>query len=349
MLKHTNTPAVPKDIHLRNHLLAAEHLAKHYVASGKGLLGQKTYVKAVDDVSLYIDKGETLGIVGESGCGKTTLGKLILRLLEPTSGEVYFNGIKLSALNNKELRSLRKQMSVIYQDPYSSLNPRMNIGDVIGEPLFIQEGLRGAEKIKRVYDALEAVGLPRSSIKKYPHEFSGGQRQRIGIARALILAPQLVVCDEAVSALDVATQSQIINLLMDLQDQFGQAYLFISHGLSVVKHMSQRIIVMYLGKIVELASSEELYRNPLHPYTKALFSAIPIPDPGAKRNRILLQGDIPSPINIPEGCPFHMRCPVARSECRAIKPELCETFAGSGHMVACHRVFESNTVRESKG
>lgn len=319
-------------------LLIAKNLIKYYPIRSKSLFGEKKFVKAVDDVSIFIKRRETLGIVGESGCGKTTLGKLLLRLLMPTSGKVYFEGTDIYALNKKEMRKIRHEMSLIYQDPFSSLNPRMNVGDIIGEPLYIQKGIKGDEKLKEVYKLLDVVGMPQSCVKKHPHEFSGGQRQRIGIARALIMRPKLIVCDEAVSALDVATQSQIINLLMDIQEQFGQAYAFIAHGLSVVKHISNRIAVMYLGKVVEIGGSDEIYKNPLHPYTQALFSVIPLPDPRIERKPILLEGDIPSPVDPPKGCRFHTRCHVAIPKCSITEPVFCETKLGSNHFVACHRI-----------
>lgn len=315
-------------------LVEVRNLSKYYPLKGKPLSREKPVLRAVDDVSFTVRRGETLGLVGESGSGKSTLGKLILRLLKPTRGEVLYEGRNLMALSGRELRELRKQMQIIYQDPYSSLNPKMRVGEIIGEPLKIHKLAGGEERKRRVHELLEVVGLTKDCYDRYPHEFSGGQRQRIGIARALSLRPGFIVCDEAVSALDVSTQSQILNLLNEIQQQFGLTYLFIAHGLSVVKQMSDRVAVMYLGQIVELAGSEELYRNPLHPYTQALFSAIPVPDPDVSRERIILQGEIPSPANPPQGCRFHTRCRFATAECRQVPPKLREI--GNGHLVSCH-------------
>ena len=314
-------------------LLEARELVKHFPVKTSALFAPKRYVKAVDGVTFTVHENETLGLVGESGCGKTTLGKMLLRLIEPTAGQVRFEGEDVLRTSSQQLRKMRRRMQIIYQDPFSSLNPRMNVGDIIGEPLYVQDSINGQEKLQRVYELLDVVGLPRASVKKYPHEFSGGQRQRIGIARALILRPKLIVCDEAVSALDVATQSQIINLVEDLQKQFGQAYVFIAHGLSVVKHISDRVAVMYLGKIVELAKSDTLYAHPLHPYTQALFSAAPIPDPTVEKQRILLEGDVPSPMNPPSGCRFHTRCRMAMPLCSESEPPFCEVRPG--HFAAC--------------
>lgn len=293
-------------------------------------------VKAVDGISFEIKKGETLGLVGESGCGKSTLGRTIIRLLEKTAGNVYFEDKDLYKANKKELRDLRTQMQIIFQDPYSSLNPRLNVGQIVGESLLDHELCPKSEVQDRVVEAITKCGLAPYHIRRYPHEFSGGQRQRIGIARALILNPKFVVCDEPVSALDVSIQAQIINLLSELQQQMGLTYLFISHDLSVVKHISHRVGVMYLGTMVELANKNELYSNPLHPYTKALMSAVPIPDPTLKRNRIILQGDIPSPANPPKGCKFHTRCPYKMDICCEKDPEYKDV--GGGHFVACHLI-----------
>ncbi len=302
------------------------------------------WVKAVDDVDMFIPEGETLGLVGESGCGKTTTGRTILRLLEPTAGEVLFRSKRLgrvvdvAKIGKKELKLLRREMQIIFQDPYSSLNPRMTVGDIVGEPLIVHRMAKGKEKEEKVKELLQAVGLKPEHMRRYPHEFSGGQRQRIGIARALALNPQLIVCDEPVSALDVSIQAQVLNLLEDLQEQFHLTYLFIAHDLSVVKHISDRVAVMYLGKIVELAETEELFTHPLHPYTEALLSAVPVPDPDYEAERIILQGDVPSPVNPPSGCYFHPRCPYAQSICSEQPPEFHDF--GGAHFAACHRAGE---------
>lgn len=317
-------------------LLVVENLKKYFPAkqsiTGKVL----SSVQAVDDVSFVIRKGETLGLVGESGCGKTTVGRLLLRLIEPTQGRIIFNGTDLATLPSAKLRRLRREMQIIFQDPYASLNPRMNIAQIISEPL-IRHGLaKGKECREKVAELLSLVGLDPAYSKRYPHEFSGGQRQRIGIARALATRPQLIVCDEPVSALDVSIQSQVLNLLKDLQSEFQLTYLFIAHGLNVVKHVSDRVGVMYLGKMVELAEGDELYNNPQHPYTQALLSAIPEPDPTQKSERIILTGDVPSPINPPSGCRFHTRCPKAMPECSQKEPVFQED--ANHHWVACHLV-----------
>ncbi len=298
------------------------------------------WVKAVDDVSLFVCDGETLGLVGESGCGKTTCGRTILRLIEPTGGRVLFHAkrmdrvVDVASLSKREMKSLRREMQIIFQDPYSSLNPRMTVGDIVGEPLIVHHVSRGREKEDRVRELLQAVGLKGDHMRRYPHEFSGGQRQRIGIARALALDPRLIICDEPVSALDVSIQAQVLNLLEDLQEEFQLTYLFIAHDLSVVKHISDRVAVMYLGKIVELAATEDMFAKPLHPYTEALLSAVPVPDPDYEAERILLQGDVPSPVNPPGGCYFHPRCSYAKPLCSEKSPEFRDL--GGLHFSACH-------------
>ncbi len=317
-------------------LLRVNNLVKHFPIKG-GIFGRVAEkVHAVDGVSFELNAGETLGVVGESGCGKSTTGRCILRLIEPTSGEVWFDGKNVTALGKAELRAMARDMQIIFQDPYASLNPRMTVGSIIGEALTIHKLTKSAREYEdRIVDLLETVGLNADHMRRYPHEFSGGQRQRIGIARALAVTPKLIVCDEAVSALDVSIQAQVINLLEDLQEKFNLTYLFIAHDLSVVEHISQRVAVMYLGRIVEIASSHDLYSNPLHPYTEALLSAVPIPDPTIKRKRIMLQGDVPSPIKPPSGCHFHTRCPIAQQPlCSSESPPLKR--AGDGHWVACH-------------
>jgi oligopeptide transport system ATP-binding protein len=307
---------------------------KKYFPKKKGLFGGKqTYVKAVDDVSFTIHKGETLGLVGESGCGKSTTGRMLMKLLDPTEGQIVFEGKEISGLNDNQIRELRKEFQMVFQDPYASLNPRMKVGEIIAEPLIVH-GYPKEEREARVQHLLEVVGLSAYHADRYPHEFSGGQRQRVGIARALAVNPKLIIADEPVSALDVSIQSQILNLLKDLQEEFQLTYLFIAHDLSVVEHISDRVGVMYLGKIVELTDKETLYREPLHPYTKALLSAVPVPNPRLKRDRIILKGDIPSPSNPPSGCTFHTRCPFAKEECKQKVPKLKEI--SNGHYVSCH-------------
>ena len=317
-------------------LLEVRDLCTHFPVR-RGLLGRTIgSVRAVDGISFTLGRGKTLGLVGESGCGKTTAGRTILRLIPATSGSVLFGGEDVFALPPGELRRLREHMQIIFQDPYGSLNPRMTIGGIIGEPLKIHGRARGRDLENRVAELLDRVGLSPSYRNRYPHEFSGGQRQRIGIARALALQPKFIVCDEPVSALDVSIQSQVLNILKDLQREFGLTYLFIAHNLSVVEHISDRVAVMYLGKIVEMTGREELFRNPLHPYTQALMSAIPIPDPHLRRQRILLAGDVPSPLNPPSGCRFHPRCPVAIGHCAVQEPAFREV--SPSHWAACWRI-----------
>jgi len=326
-------------VQVADKLLQVRGLKKYFpVTSGIILQRVKAYVKAVDGLDFFVRKGETLGLVGESGCGKSTTGRSILQLYRPTAGEVIFQGKDLCKLQGEELRKMRRHMQMIFQDPYASLNPRMTVGDIIGEPLEVHNIAKGKEKKERVQELLQIVGLNPYFVNRYPHEFSGGQRQRIGVARALAVNPAFIVCDEPISALDVSIQAQIINLLEELQAQFHLTYLFIAHDLSVVRHISDRVAVMYLGKIVELTDRDSLYKTPLHPYTKALLSAVPIPDPviEEKRERIILTGDVPSPVNPPSGCRFHTRCPIAIERCKHEDPEFRDV--GDLHFVACHLV-----------
>jgi oligopeptide transport system ATP-binding protein len=315
-------------------LLSVKNLKKYFPIRGGLFSREVARVHAVDDVTFDLLKGETLGLVGESGCGKSTTGRCILRLIEPTAGEVWFDDKNVTTLDKRSLRHLRRDMQIIFQDPYASLNPRMTVGSIIGEALVIHKLAKSKrEREERVVHLLETVGLNADHLRRYPHEFSGGQRQRIGIARALAVSPKLIVADEPVSALDVSIQAQVINLLEDLQKQFNLTYLFIAHDLSVVEHISTRVAVMYLGKIVEIAPAKELYTNPKHPYTEALLSAVPIPDPAVKRKRILLEGDVPSPIKPPSGCRFHTRCPVRVPSCSENDQVLKQV--SPGHWVAC--------------
>jgi oligopeptide/dipeptide ABC transporter ATP-binding protein len=335
-------------------LLEVRHLKKYFPVR-KGVLQRiVAHVKAVDDVDLEIKRGETLGLVGESGCGKTTVGRTLIRLYDPTEGDIFFRShpptkegegaveINIAKVSHAEMKSLRRDIQIIFQDPFSSLDPRMTVEDIVGEPLRVFGAARGREREERILQLLSDVGLKPDHMKRYPHEFSGGQRQRIGIARALALRPQLIVADEPVSSLDVSIQAQVLNLLEDLQEEFGLTYLFITHNLSVVKHISTRVAVMYLGKIMELAGTEGLFFNPRHPYTEALMSAVPVPDPDHRAEQILLEGDVPSPIHPPSGCPFHPRCPYAKDRCSREVPEYRDL--GGKHFVRCH-FADSLTLR----
>jgi oligopeptide transport system ATP-binding protein len=316
-------------------LLEVKGLKKHFPIQGGVISRTVGYVYAVDGVTFDVRSGETLGLVGESGCGKTTVGRCVLRLLEPTTGEVLFENRDILTLNDKQMRKLRANMQIVFQDPYASLNPRWTIKDIVGEPLLVNKIARGEELRSRVLELLKRVGLSEDHMSRFAHEFSGGQRQRIGIARALALNPKFIVLDEPTSSLDVSVQAQTLNIIRNLQHDLGLTYLFISHNLSVIKHMSDRIAVMYLGKIVELAPKQDLFNRQLHPYTQALFQAIPIPDPEVQRKRVILKGDVPSPVNPPKGCRFHPRCPIAIEKCSTVEPELDENEPG--HFVACHR------------
>ena len=315
-------------------LVQVEHLVKYFPVRAGLLQRIVNWVQAVDDVSFNVRRGETLGLVGESGCGKTTVGRSMLRLIEPTAGSVRFEGQDVLALRGDQLKQVRRHMQIIFQDPYASLDPRVPIGESVMEGLNIHNIGTPSERFDLMIDTLKKVGLEDYHARRYPHEFSGGQRQRIGIARALALRPKFIICDEPVSALDVSIQSQVLNILKDLQREFGLTYLFVAHNLSVVEHISDRVAVMYLGKVVELTTREELYRKPLHPYTQALMSAIPVPNPKLKRQRVILKGDVPSPLNPPKGCRFHPRCPIAQPVCAVDEPPIRELLPN--HLVACH-------------
>ncbi|MGV7975449.1 MAG: ABC transporter ATP-binding protein [Anaerolineaceae bacterium] len=317
-------------------LLQVQNLKKYFPVSRQLFSSQRRYVKAVDDVSFDVLEGETLGLVGETGCGKTTVARTILQLYRPTSGQVLFDGVDLASLQENDLRKMRSRMQMIFQDPYASLNPRMTVGAIIAAPLDVHTQLNQKEKRERVQELLKLVGLNPDFVNRYPHEFSGGQRQRIGIARALALNPDLIICDEPISSLDVSIQAQVVNLLEELQNRLGLTYIFVAHDLSMVRHISDRMVVMYLGKVMELADRNEIYLHPLHPYTRALMSAVPIPDPDKARNRkrIILKGDIPSPLNPPQGCNFNTRCPIAAERCFKEDPEYREI--SPNHWVACH-------------
>ncbi len=333
-----------KDVPLGEELLRLEDVKTYYPANKTVVKSKRKYVKAVDGISLSVKCGETFGLVGESGCGKSTIGRTVLRLEEATGGKIFYKGVDIRSLNKEDMRKLRQEMQMIFQDPYSSLNPKMTVGAIIGEPMKIHRLCSPAEQEKRVEELLELVGLRPYHAKRYPHEFSGGQRQRIGIARALAVNPELIVCDEAVSALDVSIQAQVLNLLSKLQKELNLTYIFIAHGLATVRHISDRIGVMYLGKLVEVADSETILKNPLHPYTQALISAIPEPNPELNKKRIILQGDVPSPVDPPSGCRFHTRCPYATERCKAEEPAFRDI--GDEHFVACHLMDEGKSIQK---
>jgi len=329
---------VMADAAVNHALVEVQHLTKFFPVR-KGLFSRvRAHVRAVDDVSVDIPRGRTLGLVGESGCGKTTLGRTILRLLEPTAGQVRFDGVAVFELGRSEMRLMRRRMQIIFQDPYGSLNPRMTVAGIVGEPLRVHKLARGQELRQKVTELIESVGLADIHLDRYPHEFSGGQRQRIGVARALALGPEFIVCDEPTSALDVSVRAQIINIRSELQEKRDLSYLFISHDLAVVRHISHRVAVMYLGKLVEVADTPDLYQDPLHPYTKVLLTAIPVPDPKTKREKIIIPCDVPSPVNPPGGCPFHPRCPYAFQPCPKVVPELLPVEGQAGRLASCHLV-----------
>lgn len=333
---------------MAGNLLEVRNLKKYYSVKSGFLNKDRRSVKAVDGINLSVKQGEILGIVGESGCGKSTLGRSILRLIEPTSGEVIFEGTNICELKKEEMRLKRREMQIVFQDPGASLNPRLTVGEIIGEPLEVFHICEGKEKEERIYKLMDLVGINRAYINRFPHEFSGGQRQRLGIARALAVNPKLIICDEPVSALDVSIRAQVLNLIKELKDKLNLTYIFISHDLSVVHHICDRVAVMYLGRVVEIADKKQIYENPVHPYTKALLSAIPMPDPEVKRERIILQGDVPNPADPPSGCHFHKRCPYAKKECSETVPPF--VTVEPGHQVLCWLAEEqqSETKHEEK-
>ena len=333
---------------MAGNLLEVRNLKKYYSVKSGFLNKDRRGVKAVDGINLSVKQGEILGIVGESGCGKSTLGRSILRLIEPTSGEVIFEGTNICGLKKEEMRLKRREMQIVFQDPGASLNPRLTVGEIIGEPLEVFHICEGKEKEERIYKLMDLVGINRAYINRFPHEFSGGQRQRLGIARALAVNPKLIICDEPVSALDVSIRAQVLNLMKELKDKLNLTYIFISHDLSVVHHICDRVAVMYLGRVVEIADKKQIYENPVHPYTKALLSAIPMPDPEVKRERIILQGDVPNPADPPSGCHFHKRCPYAKKECSETVPPF--VTVEPGHQVLCWLAEEqqSETKHEEK-